>query len=96
MEFKKDNNELTILLEKRISSDNSQIIRNEIFNAIIKDKIDKVVLDAKNLEYISSAGLRVILEIGKKYKISVINVSRDVYEIFDISGFTGMFDIKKR
>lgn len=55
-----------------------------------------VIVDAEQLEYISSAGLRVILRLKKaEPSLKVINVSADVYEIFDITGFTEIITIEK-
>ncbi len=55
-----------------------------------------VVLDAENLEYISSAGLRIMLRIRKEYpEFKVINASSEVYDIFDMTGFTEMMTVEK-
>jgi uncharacterized protein (TIGR02172 family) len=54
------------------------------------------VVDADRLEYISSAGLRVILRLRKEApKLAIINVASDVYEVFDMTGFTDMVTIEK-
>jgi len=48
------------------------------------------------LKYISSAGLRIILRLRKEMKaLKIINVQPEVYEIFDMTGFTEMVDIQK-
>ena len=53
-------------------------------------------MDADKLEYISSAGLRVILRLRKEEpKLAIINVDADVYEVFDMTGFTDMVTIEK-
>ena len=55
-----------------------------------------VVLDAENLDYISSAGLRIILRLKKNHPdLSIINVKSDVYEIFEMTGFTEMMHVEK-
>jgi anti-sigma B factor antagonist len=58
----------------------------------------ELVFDFKNLEYISSAGLRVILKAQKtmnqKGSMKLINVSSDVMEIFDITGFADFLTIE--
>lgn len=55
-----------------------------------------VVIDAGGLKYISSAGLRIILKIKKLYSdTKIINCNSEVYEIFEMTGFTQMMDIKK-
>jgi uncharacterized protein (TIGR02172 family) len=54
------------------------------------------VLDASSLEYISSAGLRVILRLKKAYPdITVYNVSSEIYDIFEMTGFTEMMNVEK-
>ena len=57
---------------------------------------DKVIFDMANVEYMSSAGLRVILKTAKSVKeFEVINVCVELYNIFDMVGFTQMIKIKK-
>ncbi len=54
-------------------------------------------MDAQRLEYISSAGLRVLMKIRKRQGgLTVRGVSRDVYEIMDITGFTELLDVRRR
>ena len=53
-------------------------------------------IDASQLEYISSAGLRVLLKLAKAVgDVTVNNVSSEVYEIFDVTGFTQILNVKK-
>ncbi len=86
---------MTVKLTGRIDSSNSARIESEI-NEQIKDCAEEVVLDAAGLEYISSAGLRVILRLKKTNpSTKVINCNSEVYEIFDMTGFTEMMDISK-
>ena len=55
-----------------------------------------LVLDAQDLEYISSAGLRVILRIRKEHpELRIVNVNSEVYEILDMTGFTEMMTVEK-
>ncbi|MBR5089109.1 MAG: anti-sigma factor antagonist [Ruminiclostridium sp.] len=91
------NNNLTVFLEGRIDTNNSPQIEKEIFDAIGQNKDKELTLDAEKLEYISSAGLRVLLKIQKSSDkpIPIINVSRDVYDIFETTGFTELLDVKK-
>ena len=86
---------LTLFFEGRIQSTNAPKLRDEAFLLLEEYKPEKVVIDCETLEYISSSGLRILLEIGKAYKLSVINVASEVYEILDLSGFTSMFEIKR-
>ena len=93
-----DSSEYAVVsLEGRIDSTNSDQFEKDLF-AIAAASQKDVSFDAEKLEYISSAGLRVLLKLQKtKSKpISVFNVSRDVYDIFETTGFTQLFDIKKQ
>ena len=85
-----------IYLRGRIDSNNAREVEQEAAG-IIGDMSDaSVVLDAGELEYISSAGLRVLLHIRKEHPDFVIeNVGPDVYEILDMTGFTQMMDVRK-
>lgn len=91
-----DNGTLTIALKGRIDSGNAADIEKEIQAQLENATGDSLVLDAEELEYISSAGLRVILRLRKKYPdLKIINVCSEVYEIFDMTGFTQMMKVEK-
>ena len=54
------------------------------------------VIDAAGLEYISSAGLRALMRIRKSEgALTVRNVSSELYETFDITGFTSLLNVQK-
>ena len=85
----------TFNLNGRIDSNNVDRIENEIREKI-KDFSGEIVFDANNLEYISSAGLRMILRTKKSNDdTKVINCSSEVYEIFEMTGFSEMMDVSK-
>ena len=94
--YRLDNNIIYIAIEGRIDASNATIAEEKIFN-IKNDNNDKyLVIDADKLEYISSAGLRVVLRLRKEEpKLAIINVAADVYEVFDMTGFTDMVTIEK-
>ena len=96
IEFRTDKDILYISLKGRIDASNSAEVENAI-NGIRKDHQDMhTVLDADNLEYISSAGLRVMLRLRKEEpKLAIINVSPEVYSVFEMTGFTEMITIEK-
>jgi anti-anti-sigma factor len=57
---------------------------------------EPVVIDLDELEYTSSAGLRLILKIKKAHPdTKVINARSEVYEVFEMTGFTEMMEIHK-
>lgn len=91
-----DNNTLTLFLEGRIDSNNAAATEAEIF-AAVEDRIENIVLDAEKLEYISSAGLRVLMKLRKSINkpLPMINVSRDVYDILETTGFTELLEVRK-
>ena len=86
---------MTVALNGRIDSTNAAAAEKEIASST-EGFAGELVLDAENLQYISSAGLRVILRLKKANKTTrIVNVSPDVYEIFDMTGFTEMMEIAK-
>ncbi|MGN0805905.1 MAG: anti-sigma factor antagonist [Candidatus Coproplasma sp.] len=88
---------LTVRAEGRVDSTNAPALEGEIFTLLNANPCDKVILDAENLEYISSAGLRVVLKLKKaKPDSEIVNVSNDVYEIFEMTGFTDIIKISRR
>ena len=87
---------LTIFLKGHIDSANAGDVEKEIEEARAQSSASDLLLDASELNYISSAGLRVILRLRKQMPdLSVINVSPEVYEIFDMTGFTEMINVQK-
>ena len=62
-------------------------------------KISELQMDMENISYVSSAGLRVLLAASKKMeskhgKMIVSNVNDNVMEVFEITGFDGILDIR--
>ena len=94
--YRIDRDILYISVEGRIDASNASAAEDKIF-AIKNDNPGKhTVIDADNLEYISSAGLRVILRLSKEEPgLAIINVAPDVYEVFDMTGFTDMVTVEK-
>ena len=93
---KENGNLLTIFLKGHIDSANAGDVEKEIEEARAQSSASDLLLDASELNYISSAGLRVILRLRKQMPdLSVINVSPEVYEIFDMTGFTEMINVQK-
>lgn len=93
-----ENNVLTIYLEGRVDSANAPAVEAELLGAVNGNPGAALILDADGLEYISSAGLRVLMKLRKQTgkSLPVVNVSPEVYEIFDMTGFTELLDVKKR
>lgn len=89
---------LTISIDGKVDTNNATIVEKEVFDIISSQEtnFDSFVLDADNLEYISSAGLRIILRLRKEQPtLKIINASTEVYNIFEMTGFSEMFPIEK-
>ena len=94
--YRTDKDILYIAVEGRIDASNAAEAEEKIFNIKNNNPEKHVVVDADKLEYISSAGLRVILKLRKEEpKLAIINVASDVYEVFDMTGFTDMVTVEK-
>ncbi|MBR2666316.1 STAS domain-containing protein [Methanobrevibacter sp.] len=89
--------ELTLTVEGRIDTLTSKELEDEITAEL--GNFDSLILDFTNLEYISSAGLRVLISTQKKLKADNIpmiikNVTDSVNEIFRMSGFDKILKIE--
>ena len=80
----------------RVNTDNAAEIEKELNDICEEYPCGKIIIDMKDLKYISSAGLRILLRLQKKRgKIKVINVSSEVYEIFSMTGFDEIMEVEK-
>lgn len=86
---------LTVYLVGDIDAQNADVVKEEIFEIINLKNFETLIFDAKELQYISSAGLRAILAVQKKVgkNFSVINLSNDVLEIFKMAGLQYVIEI---
>ena len=91
-----ENNKLKIALEGRLDTTTAPQLDEEVKN--IDDNITSVLMDMKNLEYVSSAGLRVILSLHKKMMkkdgLIIKNVNDTIKEVFEITGFSDILTIE--
>lgn len=87
---------LTIFFTGDIDALNAAAIQQEMEELVRSQGQAGLVLDARDLTYISSAGLRVILALQKEMdtKISIINLSAEVLEIFQMAGFPYLMEVK--
>ena len=87
---------LTITLKGRIDTSNAASVEADIMKILADNPGLPVTVDCVALEYISSAGLRVIMKTKKAVRDTcLINVAPPVYEIFETTGFTELMDIRK-
>lgn len=92
----KAGNKLVIAIEGRLDTGTSPEL--ETLLADVLTDVDDLVFDLKDLEYISSAGLRVVLKAQKvmytQGKMKLINVNDSIMEVFEITGFSDILDIE--
>ncbi len=94
--IKIDSTDVQVAVSGRIDADAETSLKDFIFGINSFDEKKTVVLDFAQTEYISSAGLRLLLKIMKTGKeLRVTNVSHDVYDIFEMTGFTELCSIQK-
>ena len=98
MKINHDDGKLTVYLAGRIDANHAAEIESEISAGLAKFPGEIPTFDASELEYISSAGLRVLLKFRKKFakSLDVIDVSNDVYDIFSVTGFTELLNVRKK
>ena len=85
-----------LAISGRVDSNNAGEVEEELLKHA---KVgEDIVIDASGLEYISSAGLRSFLKLKKtiKAEVSVVDVSPEIYDIFEVTGFVEILDIHKR
>ncbi len=87
---------LTLSLEGRLDTTTAPELEN-----VVKTELEGVTalnVDMEKLEYISSAGLRVLLSaqkaMNKQGSMTIKNASEDVKEIFDVTGFSDILNIE--
>ena len=91
-----ENDTLYLELVGRVDTSNADQIEQSIQKIRTENPTANCVLDAEKLEFISSAGLRIILRLLKELKqLKIINVNSEVYEILDMTGFTDMLTVEK-
>ncbi len=87
---------LTVFLEGRIDSASAAAVETELNAVRAKAPCVAVILDCEKLDYISSAGLRVVLRLKKAVPdTKLINVNNEVYDILEMTGFTEMMTVHR-
>lgn len=93
---KAEGKRLELKVSGRLDTMTAPELESVIKNSL--DGVEELVLDFENLEYISSAGLRVVLgarkAMGDSGSFAVRNLCSDVREIFDITGFSDIITIE--
>lgn len=89
---------LTLYFSGQVDSTNASAVEEDVNKTLSSHKdFERIVLNFNDLSYISSAGLRIVLKLLQQYKnVSIIDASPDVYDVFQMTGFTKMMEIRRR
>lgn len=92
----KNGNDYTLSPAGRLDTVTAPLLEAELINCM-KDA-GNLVLDFGELEYISSAGLRVLLmaqkSMGRQGRLVIRNVNETIREVFDVTGFSGILTVE--
>jgi anti-sigma B factor antagonist len=91
------NDIVVVVIEGRLDANTSGALEAR-FLQLVEEGRTRFVFDLSNLAYVSSAGLRVLLVAAKKMKavkgsLALIQMTENVKEVFDMSGFSAIFTI---
>ena len=91
-----EGNKLTVALSGRLDTTTAPELDKELKASL--DGVTTLIIDMTALDYISSAGLRVLLSahktMSKKGGMKVVNVNEIVSEVFDVTGFADILTIE--
>lgn len=95
IDLKKEDKKLTIKLGGKLDTNTSPELDSKMSEL---EGMEEVIIDMKDLDYISSAGLRVLLSMqkvmNKQGKMTIINVCDNVMDIFEVTGFSDILTIQ--
>jgi len=91
-----ENAKLTVALEGRLDTTTAPQLETELKAAL--NGVTELVMDFEKLEYISSAGLRVLLSaqkiMNKQGSMKIVHVNDVINEIFEVTGFSDILNIE--
>ena len=91
-----ENTALTVALEGRLDTTTAPQLENELAASL--DGVTELTLDFEKLEYISSAGLRILLSaqkrMNKQGSMLIRNANEDIMDIFEATGFSDILTIE--
>lgn len=98
IEKKENGSEITLMLEGRLDTTTAPQLEKEINECV--EGAETLILDFKKLEYLSSAGLRVLLSAHKSFmkkdagKLMIRHVNETINEVFEVTGFLDILNIE--
>lgn len=96
--IKSDSDNITVTLDGELNTLAAQQFAKDV-EPLMEESGKQITMDFTNLSFISSTGMRTLLllnkeTIAKKGMISIIGMSEDIKQIFELTGFDQMFEIK--
>ena len=92
----REESKLVVAIEGRLDTSTATEFENSFEENLVG--VSELVLDMTNLEYVSSAGLRVILKLQKRMlyqgKMTLVGVNENVMEVLEITGFLDILNIE--
>ena len=96
IDVKKIADQVTITVAGRLDTTTAPQLESELRSSL--NGVEKLVLDFENLEYLSSAGLRVLLGaqkvMNRQGSMVIRNVNENIMEVFEITGFVDILTIE--
>ncbi len=88
---------MIVRINGRLDTTNYSILEKKLMD-LIDHQEDKILIECSNMDYVSSSGLRILLMALKKItlakgKFVLCGLQENIREIFEISGFTNIFEI---
>lgn len=98
IEWKQQNDLLNIAISGRIDSDSSVEFENAVKQALSEHPVSGIVLDFDRVAYVSSSGLRALLNLRKSFAgtLRLVNVSSEVYDVFSVTRFSDILDMERK
>ena len=97
IEIKRNTEEVILVVSGRLDTTTAPTLDKTLCDVL--NEVRNIVLDIKELEYISSAGLRVLLSAQKKMNkigsMKLTGVCEEVMEVFEMTGFADILDIEQ-
>ena len=96
--FKQEDNNYVMIFEGHLDTPSSLQVKREL-KVLYDCEGHDIILDCKALEYITSSGLRLFLDVlknakSKGSKVTIVGLSKELCDVFDEVGFTTLFDIR--
>jgi len=98
-EFREENQNYVMTFEGRLDTPSSlQVVRD--MQVLYDCEGHDIVLDCTNLEYITSSGMRLFLDLlktakSKGSKCTLVGLNDDIYNVFNEVGFINLFDVRQ-